>query len=61
VHLVGFIYEIIWGCTVKKHKISDLFSFPRDPRVGTTDRFPPRDPRERVDPRTGKNLSQQVL
>ncbi|XP_069688856.1 cleavage stimulation factor subunit 2 isoform X1 [Periplaneta americana] len=28
-------------------------SFPRDPRVGTTERFTPRDPRERVDPRTG--------
>lgn len=27
--------------------------FPRDPRVGTADRFPARDPRERIDPRTG--------
>ncbi|KAJ9579970.1 hypothetical protein L9F63_004353 [Diploptera punctata] len=28
-------------------------SFPRDPRVTAADRFPSRDPRERVDPRTG--------
>ncbi|PNF34137.1 hypothetical protein B7P43_G01153, partial [Cryptotermes secundus] len=28
-------------------------SFPRDPRGASVDRFPPRDPRERVDPRTG--------
>lgn len=27
--------------------------FPRDPRVTAADRFPQRDPRERVDPRTG--------
>ncbi|PNF34133.1 hypothetical protein B7P43_G01153 [Cryptotermes secundus] len=31
-------------------------SFPRDPRGASVDRFPPRDPRERVDPRTGMHF-----
>jgi hypothetical protein len=39
----------------------ELFSFPRDPRAGVADRFLPRDPRERVDPRTGKHFCQQAL
>jgi hypothetical protein len=38
-----------------------LFSFPCDPGAGVADRFFPCDPRERVDPWTGKHFCQQAL
>lgn len=43
------------------YHLHELFSFPRDPRAGAADRFLPRDPRDRVDPRTGKHFCEVLL
>jgi hypothetical protein len=52
---------ILYDSHLAECKIPDFFSFPRDPRASAVDRFPARDPRERVDPRTGKHFCLQSL